>query len=123
MVRVRDAVPAELAAAILARRQLRFRYLKDPGSAAPRVVSPHAVSEPVTGHIRLHGVQVAGPSSHEPARLPGWRTFDVGLMTDVEVLTSGFDVAPDYQPESPLYGRMLIDCLHGWRVPPPRRPR
>lgn len=117
MASERDVVPAGLAAAILQRRQLRFCYRKDPGASAPRVVNPHVVSESAAGHVRLHGVQVAGPSSHEPTRLPGWRTFDVALMTDVEVLATGFRVAGDYQPGSPIYDRMLIDCLHGWRVP------
>lgn len=69
----------------------------------------------------MQGVQLAGPTSHGPADLPGWRTFDLGLMSGIEVLPERFEVAPEFQPRSPAYRRMIIDCTRGWIAGRPRR--
>jgi hypothetical protein len=114
-------VPAELVTAILGHRQVQLLYPRDPRPPAPRVVNPHAVYESSSGQLYLQGVQVAGPSSHGEDSLPGWRTFTVGLIAGAEVLPTGFEVAPDFRPGSPLYHRMIIDCLRGWRPAAPGR--
>lgn len=107
-------VPAELAAAVLERRQVRFCYAKDQPAGEPRTVSPHAVYRTLAGKVCLQGVQVAGPSSHGPAALPGWRTFELDLMSRIEALPERFPVAPEFRPASPVYRHMIIDCLRGW---------
>lgn len=115
MAAAREMVPSELVTAILGHRQVRLRYPGDPRTSAPRVVNPHAVYESSAGQLYLLGVQIGGPSSHGEDSLPGWRTFALGLIGGAEVLPTRFEVAPDFRPGSPLYHRMIIDCLRGWR--------
>lgn len=114
MATAREMVPSQLVTAILGRHQVRLRYAGDPRAPAPRVINPHAVYESSSGQLYLQGVQVAGPSSHGEDSLPSWRTFALGLIARAEVLPTGFEVAPDFRPGSPLYHRMIIDCLRGW---------
>ncbi len=114
MTRTAEAVPAELAAAVIGRRQVAFSYARDAPSAGPRVVSPHAIYLTAAGLLRLQGVQVAGPTSHGQADLPAWRTFDLSLMSGLEALPGRFRVAPQFRPDSPAYRRMIVDCVRGW---------
>jgi hypothetical protein len=114
VTRTRPPVPPDLAAAVLGRRRVSFRYAPDPRAAGQRVVSPHAVYRTLTGKLCLQGVQVAGPTSHGAASLPGWRTFEVRLMSGVRELSDEFEVAAEFRPDSPAYRRMIVDCLRGW---------
>ena len=109
-----EIVPAELAAAVIGRRQVRFSYARDAPSAGPRVISPHAIYRTAAGVIRLQGVQVAGPTSQGQAGLPGWRTFDLSLMSGMQTLPRRFTVAPEFRPDSPAYRQMIVDCVRGW---------
>lgn len=114
VTRTRQPVPAELAAAILGRRRVSFTYARDARTAGPRVVSPHAVYRTLTGKVCVQGIQVAGPTSHGGASLPGWRTFELRMMSGVRELPDAFEVAAEFRPDSPVYRRMIIDCLRGW---------
>ena len=123
-----ETVPAGLAAAVISRRQVRFCYARDAASAGPRVVSPHAIYRTAAGAVRLQGVQVAGPTSQGQADLPGWRTFDLSLMSGIETLPGRFTAAPEFRPGSPAYRHMIVDCVRGWagtrsmhRTAPPGR--
>jgi hypothetical protein len=107
-------VPGQLAAAILGRCQVRFCYAPDHPAPGRRVVSPHAVYRTAAGVVRLSGVQVAGPTSQGPAGLPGWRTFDLTLVSGIEALPGRFQVSPEFRPDSPAYRDIVIDCLRGW---------
>ena len=115
-----EIVPSGLAAAVIGRRQVRFSYARDARSAGPRVVSPHAIFRTAAGVVRLQGVQVAGPTSQGQADLPGWRTFDLSLMSGIETLPGRFEVAPEFRPDSPAYRRMIVDCVRGWAGARPR---
>lgn len=114
MTRAGEAVPPELAAAVIGRRQVAFSYARDVPAAGPRVVSPHAVYRTAAGLLRLQGVQVAGPTSHGQADLPAWRTFDLSLMSGLEILPGRFRVAQQFRPDSPSYQQMIVDCVRGW---------
>ena len=109
-----ESVPAELAAAVIGRRQVSFCYAQDVPSAGPRVISPHAIYRTAAGLVRLQGVQVAGPTSQGQADLPGWRTFGLSLMSGIETLPGRFEVAPEFRPDSPAYRQMIVDCVRGW---------
>ncbi len=112
-----EIVPGGLAKAITGRHEVRFSYARDAPSAGPRVIRPHAMYRTAAGVVRLQGVQVAGPTSQGQADLPGWRTFDLSLMSGIETLPGRFPVAPQFRPDSPAYRRMIVDCVRGWARP------
>jgi hypothetical protein len=112
-------VPDELVDAILGRHPVKFSYTRRPLTSAPRVVRPHALYESSPGTISLSGVQVSGPTSHSPAsgKRPGWRLFDIGMIADLEVQPGRFEPDPGFRPRSPRFGRLIVDCRHGWAEP------
>lgn len=108
-----QAVPDELVSAVLGRHEVRFRYMRDARTSAPRVVRPHALFAPAR-QVSLSGVQVSGPTSDRRGGLPGWRTFSVPLIEDVEVLPGTFTPDQAFRPGSPRLRHLLADCLNGW---------
>jgi hypothetical protein len=110
-------VPDELVDAILGCHPVKFSYTRQALTSGLRVVRPHALYESAPGTISLSGVQVSGPTSHaSPASggLPGWRLFDVAMIADIEVQPGVFRPDRGFRPQSPRFGRLLLDCLHGW---------
>ena len=107
-------MPDELAGAILSCHPVTFSYTRQALTSAAREVRPHALYESSPGKISLSGVQVSGPTSSGPGALPGWRLFDVAMITDVEVQPGVFEPDPDFRPRSARFGRLILDCRHGW---------
>jgi hypothetical protein len=113
-----QAVPDELVEAILGCQVVRFRYVKAARTAGPRLVQPHALHQSSPAKITLSGVQMTGPTSDSRAQLPGWRTFDVSLISDLEVLPDVFTPDQRYRPGSSRLRRLLVDCVDGWPAGP-----
>jgi hypothetical protein len=88
--------------AIEARRTLFLVYR----AGATRVVQPHALYRTSGGRLLLDAYQVAGESSS--GDLPGWREFDLALVSDIEPLADGFDVAPGFDPGALKYRRGVV---------------
>ena len=107
-------VPDELVDAILGCHPVKFSYTRQALTSAPRVVRPHALYESSPGKISLSGVQVSGPTSQASGDLPGWRLFDVSAIADLEVRPGVFKADRRFRPRSPRFGRLILDCLHGW---------
>ena len=88
--------------AIETRRPLFLVYR----AGATRVVHPHALYRASGGRLFLDAYQVAGESSS--GDLPGWREFDLALVSDVEPLGHAFEVAPGFDPGALKYRRGLV---------------
>jgi hypothetical protein len=107
-------VPDELVDAILGRHPVTFSYTRQALTSAPRAVRPHALYQSSPGTISLSGVQGSGPTSPASGGLPGWRLFDVSMIADLEVRPGVFKPDRSFRPRSPRFGRLILDCLHGW---------
>lgn len=96
-----------LTQAIAGTARVSFRYFRPGKAIGRRVGDPHAVFyHPGTGNILTHIYQQSGDSeSGEP--LPGWRTFHVDDIQDIEFLDVSFRPAPRYKPNSPLYAQVI----------------
>jgi hypothetical protein len=59
-----------------------------------------------TEKILIDCYQLEGYSSH-PEQIPGWRPFDISKITELEVLSETFDIAPGYNPLSDRYSNSI----------------
>jgi hypothetical protein len=109
-----QAVPDDLVEATLGCQVVRFRYVKTARGSGPRLVEPHALHWSSPARVTLSAVQLTGPTSDRRARLPAWRTFDVSLIEDLEVLPDVFTPDGRYRPGSSRVRHLIVDCVHGW---------
>lgn len=75
------------------RRAVSFRYGKDGGS---RLCHPHILYEGSTGKLLVDCYQVGGYSSS--GSVPGWKPFELRLVSSLELRGETFDPAPGYNP-------------------------
>ena len=85
-----------LCRAIRSRRKVRFSY-----HAERRTVHPHVVFQSADGKVLLNGT--------EPPR-KRWRTYDIGGISDLEILIDTFRPDPGFEPDSGHYYRVLC-CI------------
>lgn len=104
-----DRIESRLRTALRERHVLRFTY-----RGFPREVQPHALGRFRNGRSALLGWQCAGGSRSEPP--PGWRTFLLAQIDDLQVLDATFGPRADYHPEKS--GLTTVDeDVNGVRLP------
>jgi hypothetical protein len=92
----------DLVEAVRAHRAVELWYR----AQGARVVHPHAVYRTASGGLRVDGVQVSGAT--RSGALPGWRDFELMQISDVRVLDTAFEPAPDFDRAAPKYRHGII---------------
>ena len=104
---------ADLVDAIVHRRVLVIRYLKDPTTGGRRTIHPHVLYESSPGKICLHAVQLDGDTGPGQT-LPGWRPFNVDFVTIESVSDQHFVADPLLNlANASFYRRVYADCVNG----------
>jgi len=101
------SVSERLAAAVLERRVVRFRYLHS-GATGERTCHPHVLYETAAGHLLLDAVQTEGPS--ESGADTPWRTFDPAFVIALSVPGQSFEPDPTLNLDCTKYHRIRAHC-------------
>jgi len=90
----RPKTTAELVRQALKERcEVQFNY-----HGFPRRVEPHALGHATADRTALLGWQVSGGSASEPP--PGWRTFVLAEIGELQLTRQTFTPRADYHPET-----------------------
>lgn len=90
---------AVIGTAIRGRWRLAFVY-----EGHPRVVDPHLYGVRTTGALALSGYQVRGTS--HAGEVPGWRTFDLELIEQLDILEEPSPTRDDYDPDDAKFTKV-----------------
>jgi hypothetical protein len=92
-------------AAILERRALLFAYTGD--GLPERVGHPHALFLSASGDTCVDVLQVEGYTA-DGRPLPAWHSFHVPQILSAERLQTGFEPAPDWDPDASKYAGGIV---------------